>query len=41
MQHSLREVRPIVHVRLPLSEAAQAHRIVQESTHVGKVVLTV
>jgi len=35
------KVRPIVHVRLPLSEAAQAHRIVQESTHVGKVVLTV
>jgi len=35
------KVKPIVHVRLPLSEAAQAHRIVQESTHVGKVVLVV
>lgn len=35
------KVKPIVHVRLPLAEAAQGHRIVQESTHVGKVVLTV
>ena len=35
------KVRPIVHTRLPLAQAAEAHRIVGESTHVGKVVLTV
>lgn len=32
-------VRPVVHQRLPLAEAAQAHRILQASTHVGKVLL--
>jgi putative PIG3 family NAD(P)H quinone oxidoreductase len=34
-------VRPVVHARLPLAEAAAAHRLIEESTHVGKVVLTV
>jgi putative PIG3 family NAD(P)H quinone oxidoreductase len=34
-------VKPVIHTRLPLAEAAQAHRILQESTHVGKVLLTV
>ena len=33
-------VRPIVHARLPLGEAAQAHRILDESSHIGKVLLT-
>ncbi|MEO8850095.1 MAG: NAD(P)H-quinone oxidoreductase [Allobranchiibius sp.] len=33
-------VRPIVHARLPLSEAAKAHRILDESSHIGKVLLT-
>ena len=34
-------VRPVVHSRLPLAEAAQAHRLVESSVHVGKVLLTV
>ena len=33
-------VRPIVHERLPLGEAARAHRILGESSHIGKVLLT-
>jgi putative PIG3 family NAD(P)H quinone oxidoreductase len=34
-------VRPVVHARLPLTEAAAAHRLLDESAHVGKVVLIV
>ena len=34
-------IHPVVHARLPLADAAQAHRMLQESTHVGKVLLTV
>lgn len=33
-------VRPTVHATVPLDEAARAHQIVEESSHVGKVVLT-
>ncbi|HRW18802.1 MAG TPA: NAD(P)H-quinone oxidoreductase [Dermatophilaceae bacterium] len=33
-------VRPVVHDRLPLEQAAQAHRVLEESRHVGKVLLT-
>ncbi len=33
-------VRPVVHARLPISEAAEAHRILERSDHVGKVLLT-
>lgn len=33
-------VRPVVHARLPLEEVAEAHRLVDESGHVGKVLLT-
>jgi putative PIG3 family NAD(P)H quinone oxidoreductase len=35
------DVRPIVHARLPLAAAAEAHRILEASTHVGKVLLIV
>lgn len=33
-------VRPVVFERLPLDQAAQAHRLLEGSTHVGKVLLT-
>jgi len=33
-------VRPIVDRKLPMSDAAQAHRVVEESGHIGKVLLT-
>ncbi len=32
-------VAPVVHAVLPLAEAGQAHRLVEESSHVGKVLL--
>ncbi|MFV0457186.1 MAG: NAD(P)H-quinone oxidoreductase [Actinomycetales bacterium] len=32
-------VRPIIHTRFPLAEAAQAHQLVGDSGHVGKVLL--
>ncbi len=34
-------VRPIVDRTLPITDAVEAHRIVESSTHVGKIVLTV
>ncbi|MEU6661578.1 NAD(P)H-quinone oxidoreductase [Streptomyces sp. NPDC046821] len=33
-------VRPIVDRKLPMSDAAQAHRVIEESGHIGKVLLT-
>ena len=33
-------VQPIVHEVLPLERAADAHRILEESKHLGKVLLT-
>ena len=32
---------PVVHSRHPLAEAAAAHREIEESGHVGKILLTV
>jgi NADPH:quinone reductase len=34
-------LRPVVHARFPLAEAAEAHRLMESSAHVGKIVLTV
>ena len=34
-------VRPVVHRVLPLADAAEAHQIVQDSSHIGKVLLAV
>lgn len=33
-------VRPVVHATFPIEQAAQAHRIVEDSSHIGKVLLT-
>ncbi len=35
------EVRPVIHARLPLAEAGQAHAILADSHHIGKVLLTI
>ena len=32
-------VRPVIHARFPLAEAAEAHRVMESSRHVGKLVL--
>ncbi|AHJ97965.1 NAD(P)H-quinone oxidoreductase [Hymenobacter swuensis] len=34
-------VRPVLHATLPLAQAAEAHRLLESSTHIGKIVLTV
>ncbi len=34
------EVRPVVHSRYPLERAADAHREMEASTHIGKILLT-
>lgn len=35
------KVRPLIHAAFPLAQAAQAHRLMESNTHVGKIVLTV
>jgi len=35
------EVAPVIHATVPLAEAAEAHRILESGTHIGKVVLTI
>jgi NADPH:quinone reductase-like Zn-dependent oxidoreductase len=34
-------VKPIIHRRFPLAEAAAAHRLMESSDHIGKIVLDV
>lgn len=34
-------VRPVVHATMPLEQVAEAHRLMDDSGHVGKIVLTV
>jgi NADPH2:quinone reductase len=34
-------VKPVLHATFPLDEAAEAHRLMESSRHVGKIVLTV
>jgi NADPH:quinone reductase len=36
-----RRVRPIIHATFPLEKAADAHRLMESSNHIGKIVLTV
>jgi putative PIG3 family NAD(P)H quinone oxidoreductase len=34
-------VRPVIHARFPLTQAADAHRLMDSGSHVGKILLTV
>ena len=34
-------VRPVIHQTFPLDQAAEAHRLMETSSHIGKIVLTV
>jgi putative PIG3 family NAD(P)H quinone oxidoreductase len=34
-------VRPVIHATFPLAEATEAHRLMETSNHIGKIVLTV
>lgn len=34
-------VRPVIHGQFPLAEAAAAHRLMESSNHIGKIVLTI
>jgi NADPH2:quinone reductase len=34
-------IRPVIHATFPLAQAADAHRLLESSTHTGKIVLTV
>ena len=34
-------IRPVIHSTFPLAEAARAHDLMESSTHIGKIVLTV
>jgi NADPH2:quinone reductase len=36
-----RRVKPIIYATFPLAEAAEAHRLMESSTHIGKIMLTV
>ncbi len=35
------QVRPVIHARFPLAEAAAAHRLMESSAHIGKIILEV
>jgi putative PIG3 family NAD(P)H quinone oxidoreductase len=35
------EIKPVVHATFPLVEAAEAHRLMESSAHIGKIALTV
>ncbi|MBI2235593.1 MAG: NAD(P)H-quinone oxidoreductase [Magnetospirillum sp.] len=34
-------IRPVIHATFPLAQAAEAHRLMESNTHIGKIVLTV
>ena len=34
------QIRPVLHQRFPLAQAAQAHGLMESGTHIGKIVLT-
>jgi NADPH2:quinone reductase len=34
-------IAPVIHAVFPLEQAAEAHRVMESSTHIGKLMLTV
>jgi NADPH:quinone reductase len=36
-----RQIRPVIHRTFPLDQAADAHRLMESSTHIGKIVLSI
>jgi NADPH2:quinone reductase len=34
-------VKPVIYRTLPLAQAAEGHRLMESSAHIGKIVLTV
>lgn len=37
----LKEIRPVIYATFPLTQAAEAHRLMESGSHIGKIVLTV
>jgi NADPH2:quinone reductase len=35
------KIRPVIHATFPLTQAAEAHRLMESGSHIGKIVLTV
>ena len=35
------EVKPIIHSTFPLAQAADAHRLMESSAHIGKIILEI
>jgi len=35
------KIKPIIHATFPLAQAAEAHRLMESSAHIGKIILTV
>jgi NADPH:quinone reductase-like Zn-dependent oxidoreductase len=35
------EIKPLIAARFPLKDAAEAHKLMESSKHIGKIILTV
>jgi NADPH2:quinone reductase len=35
------EIKPVIHATYPLAQASEAHKAIEASSHVGKIVLTI
>jgi NADPH2:quinone reductase len=35
------KIRPVIYATFPLTQAAEAHRLMESGSHIGKIVLTV
>ena len=36
-----REIKPLIAARFPLEDAAESHKLIESSKHIGKIILTV